>query len=434
MLAPNSSPSPHIAPAAQALSSGTAKSAPASLRNNAAFAGKTAQSFAPGLPAADFMSSLSSALKHARAPMSSSGSTGGAGVNVPASQEKAGSSSARSGQDHRLAASLKPGLMVAAAQAKVRGESQKFLLARSTDEITRRAGEGEAQKEKAKDHLAGDKPDPSQIPSILLTLVLPRPAVPGSTASSLTSPHQGDRGQLKNAEPVRDRDSKPVLTLTDLRHSVAARRADAQANQLVQAAQNPGTETRSDEHHRGNDDIALLRPASLDSGQGGADHPKSLTQPGLSSTRDFQSLLAQQLQDNWNGEIVKSAHIVLKDGDSGTIRLRLKPESLGNVKIELNLSDNNISGKIIVQSDAAKHAFEKNMVELSDAFRQGGFDSARLEVSVGSGSQQGSGSATGGGEAAGPFYSARLQNVATAVAAQGGPWGAQRNGAVDILA
>jgi len=113
------------------------------------------------------------------------------------------------------------------------------------------------------------------------------------------------------------------------------------------------------------------------------------------------------MQEAWNGEIVQSARIVLRDGDSGTIRLRLRPESLGNVKIELNLTDNNISGRIVVESDEAKSAFERNMSELSDAFRRGGFESASLQVSVGSGSGSGANANSGTGE--GPFYSERLR-------------------------
>ncbi|MDP3179833.1 MAG: flagellar hook-length control protein FliK [Spirochaetaceae bacterium] len=162
--------------------------------------------------------------------------------------------------------------------------------------------------------------------------------------------------------------------------------------------------------------------------------PAGAAGPAVSeSAAEFRALLAERLQESWNGEIVKSAHIVLRDGDSGTIRLRLKPESLGNVKIELNLSDNNISGKIVVESDEAKTAFERNMAELADAFRAGGFDSARLEVSVGSGSGGGAARDEGG---SGPFYSERLRSAsassaqpATAQAAY-----ARLGGSVDIFA
>ena len=122
-------------------------------------------------------------------------------------------------------------------------------------------------------------------------------------------------------------------------------------------------------------------------------------------------MLADRLREAWNGEIVQSARIVLKDGDAGTIRLRLRPESLGNVKIELNLSENNISGRILVESDKAKSAFERNMNQLADAFKQGGFDSASLEVAVGGGSGGGSSRDSSWKGSPEPFFSERLRGA-----------------------
>jgi flagellar hook-length control protein FliK len=145
-------------------------------------------------------------------------------------------------------------------------------------------------------------------------------------------------------------------------------------------------------------------------------------------------MLAERLQDAWNGDIVQSARVILRDGDSGTIRLRLRPESLGNVKIELNLSDNNISGRIVVESDEAKSAFERNMGELADAFKRGGFESASLEVAVGSGS--GSGARGAGSSGGGPFYSERLREAVDSIAEPSTATAAYRRqgSAVDMLA
>jgi len=153
--------------------------------------------------------------------------------------------------------------------------------------------------------------------------------------------------------------------------------------------------------------------------------------------RDFSAVLAERLKDSWNGEIVQSAHIVLKDGDSGTIRLRMRPESLGGVKIELNLADNSISGKIVVESDEAKSAFERNMAELQDAFKRGGFESAKLEVSVGSGGAGNGGTERRADGAEGPYWSERRRAAAfdgAVPAASGRSYGTGPRGAVDILA
>jgi len=242
-------------------------------------------------------------------------------------------------------------------------------------------------------------------------------------------------------ENKRDRGaSEPRLTVLDMRRSVESRR-EASAKVEVSAKSDDASkdalrEIKSSGHGSGHE---LVHDLAFDARAAGDASSSWKADSSAASARgaDFQSMLAERMKDAWNGEIVKSAHIVLKDGDAGTIRLRLKPESLGNVKIELNLSDNNISGRIVVESDEAKSAFERNMNQLTDAFRQGGFDSARLEVAVGGGSGGGaSGSGAGSGDSSGPFYSERLRSAvastadpATAVSAY-----ARRGGAVDILA
>jgi flagellar hook-length control protein FliK len=169
------------------------------------------------------------------------------------------------------------------------------------------------------------------------------------------------------------------------------------------------------------------RQASLDTGTG-----RYAASP---VARDFSSVMADRLKEAWNGDIVQSAQILLREGDAGTIRLRLHPDSLGGVKIELKLADNNISGKIIVESDAAKAAFERNLGQLQEAFKQGGFETAQLDVQVGGGKANGQGG--GEGRAAEPFWSERrgIASLSTAVPELGPTGGGTRPvSGVDIFA
>jgi flagellar hook-length control protein FliK len=88
--------------------------------------------------------------------------------------------------------------------------------------------------------------------------------------------------------------------------------------------------------------------------------------------------------------------------------MTLKPESLGNVKIRLEMADNKIAGHIIVESNEALRAFEREIRSLEQAFRDSGFDGATLEMAVASESgQDGAGRQWEGGEAS-PFFSERL--------------------------
>lgn len=94
---------------------------------------------------------------------------------------------------------------------------------------------------------------------------------------------------------------------------------------------------------------------------------------------DFQSMLSNQIQQN-AGDIVKAGQIILKDNNEGSIKLILHPESLGNVKIDLQISDKNITGRIVVASQEAFNAFRDSTDSLKQAFINSGFESAGLEL------------------------------------------------------
>jgi flagellar hook-length control protein FliK len=101
--------------------------------------------------------------------------------------------------------------------------------------------------------------------------------------------------------------------------------------------------------------------------------------------------LAGQLQGPLSGNIVQAALVVLRDGNMGTINLQLKPESLGSVKIKLEMSDSKITGKILVQSDDALKAFRQELHSLEQAFRDGGFNASVINLSVSADAGQGAG-------------------------------------------
>lgn len=127
--------------------------------------------------------------------------------------------------------------------------------------------------------------------------------------------------------------------------------------------------------------------------------------------------LATRLRDG-AADIVRSAQIVLRDGDSGLIRLRLEPESLGGVKIELKMTEKQISGKIVVQSDIAGEAFRSSLDALKDAFAECGFETTALEVEVRNGLASGAEGNAGdrsSGEGDGPYWSRSLKELDAAV-------------------
>ena len=100
-------------------------------------------------------------------------------------------------------------------------------------------------------------------------------------------------------------------------------------------------------------------------------------------------LLDRQLNEKGTQELTKNIRFVLKDNKEGEIKLILKPESLGKVRINLNLQENNIVGKIIVENNSVRQAFMNNLADLTKALEDSGFSSASLDVSVGGGQADG---------------------------------------------
>ncbi len=92
------------------------------------------------------------------------------------------------------------------------------------------------------------------------------------------------------------------------------------------------------------------------------------------------------LQQSWGplmNQVVKSAGIVMRDNESGEIRLVLKPEHLGSVRIQLEMKDSLISGKIVVENQSVRQLFQQNLESLYRAFQESGFSTGALNVSVG---------------------------------------------------
>ena len=144
-----------------------------------------------------------------------------------------------------------------------------------------------------------------------------------------------------------------------------------------------------------NNEALLNRPESLQAGEGengnvrvmelGGDSQERSGTPSAFSTKESKSAAAsfgEILREKGISQVVRQTGILLKDDNRGEIKLILKPESLGKVRIQLNLEDNRIAGRILVENSSVRDTFNQNMEELQRALRESGFESAHLEVSV----------------------------------------------------
>lgn len=151
--------------------------------------------------------------------------------------------------------------------------------------------------------------------------------------------------------------------------------------------------------------------------------------------QDFQRMLSQEIRSNAQ-EFVRAGQIVLRDGNSGSIRLNLHPETLGAVRINLDLNDKKVSGRIVVSSKEAYEAFREGLDGLSQAFMDSGFDAAGFDLSWSGDGSGGSGFGNSG-EASSPFYASSVPDVMSApVSADNltGSWIQRGSGAVNVYA
>jgi flagellar hook-length control protein FliK len=104
----------------------------------------------------------------------------------------------------------------------------------------------------------------------------------------------------------------------------------------------------------------------------------------VSFSSRFEDALARELRGGLSTDIVRDAAIIVKNGGEGIIRLSLRPASLGDVKIRIEMTENKITGHIIVESNDAFRAFERELPVLEKAFRDSGFSETNLDMSLAS--------------------------------------------------
>ncbi|MBU0928897.1 MAG: flagellar hook-length control protein FliK [Spirochaetes bacterium] len=234
------------------------------------------------------------------------------------------------------------------------------------------------------------------------------------------------------AHTERGKDGAKV-TVMDMRLK-ASRELASKRNETKAGAQGESQQeaTKSEVRGASQDPSALAgRVFSREDGPSGSP-AQAPAEAAPAAPKSFAESLATRLRDG-AADIVRSAQVVLRDGDSGIIRLRLEPESLGGVKIELKMTEKQISGKIVVESDIAGDAFRASIDALKDAFAESGFETTALEVEVRNGMASGSGEGRGrreGDESAGAYRSRSLRELSEAVPSLSQPG---REGALNVI-
>lgn len=181
--------------------------------------------------------------------------------------------------------------------------------------------------------------------------------------------------------------TQKVASSADLASVSAKLNAVAPANEKIQVVdlrtqqENSGKAQKSNFSKqvsfdaKGNAEISM---SLVSADKNGVSNGQGAGVDGLSKS-DFASMLSKELETS-AGDLVKTGSIVLQNNGKGSINLILHPEQLGNVKIKLELSDNQVSGKIVVASREAYDAFKENISAIKEAFSASGFETGGFEL------------------------------------------------------
>lgn len=231
----------------------------------------------------------------------------------------------------------------------------------------------------------------------------------------------GERLSVTREEQAEGR-KEAVFSVIDLRRK-AAEGAEAEVR-VPLTADSAGTDVEMHmfvSQEFSSDDPSSFQDSgrSLDSrGDGFSFRTSSMFRSGAESAGNggnsvygsFAEKLSAEIRANAS-EFVRAGQIVLRNGSEGMIRLTLHPETLGPVRISLEMSgDKKLSGKIMVSSQEAWDAFEGSMDSLVRSFNGEGFDTAGFDLSW-AGGGAGSEERNMEGKISSPFYASSIPDV-----------------------
>jgi flagellar hook-length control protein FliK len=228
------------------------------------------------------------------------------------------------------------------------------------------------------------------------------PLLPNAEALQELQPQDGARLSKKDSLSKDSLEAKSALPAGDFRlepkskgsnHSVKIEVQDLRKDLAQGTKKNPlksktdqrlqGSKTFSLQHSQtpsqtqsqeNTIEVQVSKPIELPNGE--------IRQVPVTEGREALNQLTQQIRTTTGPEIVRMAKFILKDQDMGEIKLRLKPEALGEVKISLNINNGRLGGNILVENNAVRDIFQNSLDNLVRGLREEGFETTGLDVNV----------------------------------------------------
>ncbi len=100
-----------------------------------------------------------------------------------------------------------------------------------------------------------------------------------------------------------------------------------------------------------------------------------------------EAQLARHLRNELPEQVLRQAQMVIRGENDGEMRLSLNPPELGGVRVRMQIHDNLIAVRFIVENNSVRDVFEQNLHSLQQQLADSGFENAGIEVSVGGNSK-----------------------------------------------
>jgi len=103
----------------------------------------------------------------------------------------------------------------------------------------------------------------------------------------------------------------------------------------------------------------------------------------------YSSALSEHWTNQVMNDVTKTPMVKISD-DVSEIRLRLHPENLGDLVINVKTDNGKLSAQIVVSSSDVRHTLESNLTALTDAFSQRGLEVRTIDIRESNNSNQSS--------------------------------------------
>jgi flagellar hook-length control protein FliK len=211
----------------------------------------------------------------------------------------------------------------------------------------------------------------------------PTPAPASESGQKASQPAEGSASEaLPALEEENAVGSYPVTAVTATNRDDSGSSMAKMVNQTVASIR---PENGKDTANKGNEDAG----AKYESARNSPPLPGALlervvqTPATVPSTGEVSSSVSMQVAR----QILSRAEALTKEG-STELTMRLEPGNLGTVRIHLTVSDDTISGRIVVQGAMTQHLVEQQMTSLRQSLADAGIHLGGLSVNQESGTWQ----------------------------------------------